>query len=85
MNIRIHIERLVLDGISIPPDQRQPLQAAVEGELARLLGEGGLAYGLDSGGALFSVRAGAMQLTGDTNPTTLGQQIAQAVYGGIGR
>jgi hypothetical protein len=85
MNVNLHIERLILDGISIPHRQRPHLQAAVEMELTRLLAADGLAPNLLVGGAVPRVPAGAIQLTGESDPTYLGQQIAQAVYGGIGR
>jgi hypothetical protein len=84
MNIRLHIEQFVLDGISVPHEHRPLLRAAVENELARLLAEGGLASGLLAGGALPEVPAPAIQLTDQGDPVHLGQQIAQAVYGGIG-
>ena len=85
MDIKVHIERLILDGVSVPHHQRPVLQATVEGELSRLLGEGGLAAALQSGGALPSVKGHSIQLASDSNPTQLGQQIAQAVYGGLSR
>lgn len=85
MNLNIHIERLVLDGLNLVPGQRELLQAALETELARLLAAGGLSPDLVSGGARPSLEAGSIQLASDGNPTRLGQQIAQAVYGGIGR
>ena len=84
-SINVRIERLIFDGLTIAPDQRRPLQAAVEAELARLLTEGGLPPGLQAGMAVPHVPAGAIQLTSDGNPTQLGQQIAQAVYRGIGK
>jgi len=84
MNINVHIERLVLDGISISANQRPLLQAAIESELTRLLATNGLAPHLLSGGAMPHAPAGSMQLAADSKPTHLGQQIAQAVYGGIG-
>ena len=83
-NIHVHIERLVLDGLPIWHSQRPLVQAAVEVELARLLAADGLAPNLQGGGALPSVPAGSIQLTSEGNPNTLGQQIAHAVYGGIG-
>lgn len=83
MNIRLHIERLVLDGVALAPHERPHLQAAVEAELARLLAEGGVAGDLRQGGALASVRAGEFQLAQENHPDHLGRQIAQAVYGGI--
>lgn len=83
MNINLHIDRLVLDGVNIAPGQRHLLQASVEAELTRLLTDGGLAPGLAQGIALPRMSTSGMQLTGN-NPTQLGRQIAQSVYGGIG-
>ena len=84
MNINLHIERLVLDGLDIAPERRQILQAAVEQELSRLLTERGLSPGLAQGVAVPRLSASAMQLNSTSSPTELGQQIAQSVYGGIG-
>lgn len=83
MNINLHIERLVLDGVNIAPEQRRILQVSVETELTRLLTNGGLSPGLVQGAALSRLSAAGIQLTGN-NPTQLGRQIAQSVYGGIG-
>jgi hypothetical protein len=84
MNIEVRIERLILDGFAVAPHRRPVLQAAVEAELARLLAEGGLASAWHSGGAVPRVAADSIQLTGQENPTQIGQQIAGAVYRGIG-
>ncbi|MGH9836396.1 MAG: hypothetical protein ACREBD_03860 [Blastocatellia bacterium] len=84
MKINISIERLILDGISIPHHQRPLLQSAVETELARLIEAGGISSNLMSGGATPGLEAGNMRLPGDGNPVQLGQRIAQAVYAGIG-
>ena len=83
MNIKLHIERLVLDGVNIAPGQRHLLQASVETELTRLLNNGGLAPSLVEGIALPRISTSGIQLTSN-NPTQIGQQIAQSVYGGIG-
>ncbi|RCJ29424.1 hypothetical protein A6770_22090 [Nostoc minutum NIES-26] len=83
MNINLHIERLILDGVNISPSQRTLLQAAVEAELTRLLAQG-LAPGLLQGDTIPSVTTGNVQITTSSNPTVMGQQIAQAVYRGIG-
>jgi hypothetical protein len=84
MNINVSIERLVLDGLRISHAQGPLIGAAVETELARLLATGGLEMGLQSGGAWPSMPVSVAQLTA-SKPTQLGQQIAQAVYGGIGQ
>jgi hypothetical protein len=84
VNINIHIERLILDGLPISHSQRPLVQASVEAELARLLTANGLAPSLRTGGALPFIPGGNFQLASNGNPLHLGQQIAQAVYGGIG-
>ncbi|MCL4705846.1 hypothetical protein KJ068_11830 [bacterium] len=84
MNINLHIERLILDGLPVTRGQSPLVQAVVETELSRLLSERGLASSLQSGGAMPSVRGGGIQLAAKSNPSQIGQQIAQAVYSGIG-
>ena len=83
MNINLHIERLVLDGVNIAPGQRHLLQAGAEAELTRLLTERGLSPVLTQGANLSRVSTSGIQLTCN-NPTQIGQQIAQSVYGEIG-
>lgn len=83
MNINLHIERLILDGL--PVDQRQgpTLQAAVERELARLLTESAPTAPFNTGGTLASVKGGSVQVAQGADATGLGKQIAAAVYGGV--
>jgi hypothetical protein len=83
MNINLHIERLVLDGLPVERNQASSIQTAVEAELTRLLSENGLAADLQSGGMLSNIHANGIQLAG-SNPVNMGTQIAQSVYGGIG-
>ena len=76
MNIRVHIERLVLDGLPISRHDGPSVQAAVEAELGRLLAAGKLSPELRAGGALASVRANSIKVKKNSTPVTLGQQIA---------
>ena len=85
MKINLHIERLVLDGVGLASHQRAGLKAAVEAELAAALARNGVGSGLQDGGSLRSVRAGSITVGEQNEPTRLGQQIGQAVYGGISR
>ena len=85
MKINIQIERLVLNGIKIAPHERPLLQAAVESELARLLARDGLNHQLAAGGASPSLGAASFQMAKNNSPAQLGNQIAQAVYKGIGQ
>jgi hypothetical protein len=85
MNIHLHIERLILDGIDIPPEQRASLEAAVTAELTHLLGEGGLQPGLTASGAVRSVPTEGIQQSEEERPNQFGQAIARSVYRGIGQ
>jgi hypothetical protein len=85
LNIELHIEHLVLDGLTVTPRERTLIGAAVESELSRLLREGGLAGELAGGVALPSLDTGNIQLASGNDPWRLGEQIARAVYGGIGK
>lgn len=85
MNIKLHIERLVLEGIPMSHVEQRQLQAALEGELTSLLAQRGLAPGLLGGGRLPDVPASAISLAAESQPARLGQQIARAVYRGIGQ
>jgi len=82
--IKVHIEKLVLDGLPVTRAQGPLVQAAVEAELSRLLSEGGLGSELAAGEAVPSVRAISINSVGKS-PAQIGRQIARAVYGGIGR
>jgi len=84
VNIELHIERMVLDGLQVAPRDRAQLKAAVEGELTRLLATDGLRSELLSGGAMRSLSAGEIHVTNQMSPLHLGNQIAQAVHGGVG-
>lgn len=85
MNINLHIERLILDGLPLEDGNAPLLKVAVEAELTRLLTAEGLPDGLMAGGALPRVSAGSIQPAGNVSAGSLGQQIARAVYEGIGR
>ena len=85
MNVNLHIERLILDGIDVEPAHRPILQASLERELGRLIARGGVGSELAAGGAVPSVKAGRFEFSGTGNPRQLGRQIARAVYGGIGK
>ena len=85
MNVRLHIDRLVLDGITVPQVDRPRLQEAVELELVRLIGEGGVSAAFEAGLAVPAIDAGDLQIRSGTGPHDLGQQIAGALYGGLRR
>jgi hypothetical protein len=84
MSINVHIERLILDGPYFGSAQGTAIGAAVEVELGRLLAKGGVESSFQAGGAWASTPASMVELR-SKNPAQLGQQIALAVYQGIGQ
>jgi hypothetical protein len=80
VNINLHIERLVLDGLPIEARQSGLIRSAIETELARMLASNGLNPELLSGGALDSLRAGDIQLEREFTAQHLGKQIAGTVH-----
>ena len=84
MNINLHIERLVLDGVALERGHEPLLRAAIEAELSRLLTTDGVAPGMMSGIAVPRLHAGDIQLAGDNNNAQgLGLQIARALHRGL--
>ena len=82
MKIVLHVDRLVLDGVTV--EQPRLLRRALERELAQQLTSRGLSPQL-RGGAHPHIRGGDIALGRDPHPAKLGSQIAAAVYRGIGR
>jgi len=78
MTINVHIERLILDGIPVAGGQRSVVQAGLEAELSRLIGKEGLS-GI-SAMAVERLSGGMIQMSGESKPARLGQQIAQSIY-----
>ncbi len=85
MNVNLRIERLVLEGIDLHPAQRHVLHEALQMELGRLLAEGGIEGSLAAGVSMPALRANGFEMSGESDPVRLGQQIAGSVYGGIGK
>ena len=83
MNINLHIDRLILEGVDIAPHQRHLLHSSITAELTRMFSNGSLAPGFAAGFSVANISGGGVQLAGN-NPTQLGQQIAQSVYRDIG-
>ena len=84
MNINVEIEQLVLDGFMLTRRDRLRLKTNMEAELGRLLAADGLAAHLLESGAVPQLQGGGFQIQPDQDAGTLGKQIAQAVYQGLG-
>jgi hypothetical protein len=85
MNVNLHIERLVLDGVEIQAGEQHVLVAVLESELSRLLSTGGLSKELTAGGPTPSIKTNGFDLSNGMNPRGLGREIAQSVYSGLKR
>lgn len=81
--IEVHIDELVLHGFS--GVDGPSIGAAVERELARLLGAEGLPEALAGGGARAVVDAGSFERGPRQTPSAVGGAVARAVYGGVAR
>ncbi|MGA7180814.1 MAG: hypothetical protein WBX11_14690 [Thiobacillaceae bacterium] len=85
MNINLHIERLVLDGLPMETEHGPLIQQAVERELTTLLTNSQLPDALRSGGSLYRLQTPEIQISYGVRPVPLGQQIAGAVYKGLSK
>ena len=80
--IEIHIDELVLEGVS--PGDRQAVAEAAARELARLTAEWGLPPAEASRRAVDRVDAGTLQLGLSAQPGALGAEIARALHENLG-
>lgn len=80
MNINLHIERLVLDGVDVPGHRQAALQAALVSELGRLLAADGLQA---TNRQLARVQAGNVDWGGVSDPVEMGTRLAGVVRGGL--
>ncbi|WP_328609092.1 hypothetical protein OG943_08205 [Amycolatopsis sp. NBC_00345] len=79
--VEVRIDRVVLDGLDLPPGQARVLGAALEAELARLF----TASRPDAWPESARVRRAALRLPEDGTAVALGQDIARAIHNGLGR
>jgi hypothetical protein len=83
MNIRLHIERLVLEGVPLGAGGAQILRGAMETELTRLLAEGGIGKQLLAGSALAKLDVGAMGAVQSGDAFDVGTRLARLVCEGL--
>ena len=83
MNIELHIEHLVLDGLPLAPTDGAAVQQAIQAELTRLLTESGLASALEQGGELSGLRTPDMRLPANPAPDAMGRGIGAAIHKGL--
>lgn len=79
MKINVHIERLVLEGLSLTSHQGPALGEALRAELARLLSEGGLPLHVTAGGVIPRLDGGVFARAQGAPAEGVGRQLAQSV------
>jgi hypothetical protein len=85
VEIRVHIERLVIEGLPVPPGQRPLIRAALEAELADRLAASGPGPGMLTGGTVARLAAGTIHLPPQPGAVALGRQIAGSIHTGLAR
>jgi hypothetical protein len=85
VDIRVHIERLVIEGMPVSPGERPLIQAALEAELADRLAAGSLEPAMLAGSAIPRLAAGTIHLPPQPEAAALGRQIAGAIHTGLTR
>jgi hypothetical protein len=84
MKMRVHIERLILEGLPAGSAQGPQIGSTIQKELVRLLAAHGLTDELRDGISVPRIQAGTIQIGPENQPAKLGNSIAQAVHEGIG-
>jgi hypothetical protein len=84
MNVNLHIERLVLDGLELERGHEPALRAALEAELTRLIADGGAANLISAETVPRLSAPGIETAAGGGDPTHLGRSIARSVYDSFG-
>ena len=82
--INVHIERLILDGVSVASPEHVTFRTDVEAELRARLEHGGLAPDLLLGGSVSALPPSEFRRTSDDRATDLARQVAGAVYASLG-
>ena len=84
MKINLHIERLIVEGMSLTAREKDQLSSAIRQQLLGQLTERGLAADLNGLAGQRTVNGGAMSLMDADQPGAIGQKIGTAIYRGIG-
>jgi hypothetical protein len=84
MNVRLHIERVVVDAAIVGPMPPERLESAIGRALRQLLSTGRLAPEMASGGNVRVLRQAADLPPSSAGPAAMGAAIAGAVYRSVG-
>jgi hypothetical protein len=84
VNISLHIEQLVIEGLSVSQRQGELVMAALQHELGSLLAAEALHSQWASAAAVHTMQGASIRATDAVSPVRLGEQIAGSVVAGIG-
>lgn len=79
MNLKLYIDQLTLEGLTLTRSQRPQMQASVEAELLRLFTKHGIPKTIQQGEKITHLPTN-LAITGKPNPTQIGQHVAQSIY-----
>lgn len=85
MTLRIHIERLVLEGFGYSPRDAAHLESTLRAELAHRLSLGGVSDELRAGGSVGALNSAHISLPEKPSAAQSGRAIARAIDRGIGK
>jgi hypothetical protein len=83
MNINLHIDRIILDGLDVDPMQASLLQSAVTTQITKLLTEHGVVSPPTVPDHRGLSRTNSFRFGLGANASSLGPQLASAIYAGI--
>jgi len=83
MTLRIHIDRLVLDGFDFSAREAAHLESALRAELASRLGVSGISDELRSTASVDALRPAQVSLGRTPGARPAGRAIARAIHKGI--
>lgn len=85
MTVRIHIDRLVLEGFDYSPHEVALLESALGSELGRRLKTGGVSQEFLGGGSFDAVNVNNISLPQNPSAGQSGRAIAHAIHRGISK
>lgn len=85
MTLRIHVDRLVLEGFDYSAHDAARLESTLRAELAHRLSLGGISDELRAGGSVDALRPAHISLPERPSAAQSGRAIARAIDRGIGK
>ena len=85
MTLRIHVERLVLEGFDYSARDAAHFESVLRTELSHRLSVGGLSEEWRAGGSVDALRPSEVSLPGKPTAGQSGRAVARAIHEGLGK